>query len=148
MKLKKLLPLLFLFLFSVIGFAQNKEKKENIQALKSTFFTTELSLTPEQTEKFWTIYKAYDDRQFEMRHNRMKQLMRKIKNGSAENMNEKEAALFLRQLETVEDDIYQNRKKLTADLKPIIGSVKIIKLKKAEDDFNRKLLKQYRYKKG
>lgn len=146
MKIRTLFTI-FLLLFTVIGFAQNNEKKENIQALKASFLTTELSLTTEQAEKFWSIYKAYDDEQFNMRHKRMKKLMQKMKDGSIDKMNEKDATTFLTQLEAVEDDLYQNRKKLTTDLKPIIGSLKVIKLKKAEDDFNRKLLKQYRDKK-
>jgi hypothetical protein len=32
------------------------------------------------------------------------------------------------------------------DLRPVIGSVKMIKLKKVEDDFNKKLLDKYKDK--
>jgi hypothetical protein len=36
------------------------------------------------------------------------------------------------------------RKKLTATLRNILPASKILKLKKSEEDFNRKLLHQYR----
>jgi hypothetical protein len=49
-------------------------------------------------------------------------------------------------MENTEDELYQLRKKFIANLKGVLPSVKIIQLKKAEDDFNRKLLQQYRDK--
>jgi len=49
-------------------------------------------------------------------------------------------------METTEDELYQSRKKFISNLKGVIPPIKIIKLKKAEEGFNRKLLKQYRDK--
>jgi hypothetical protein len=40
------------------------------------------------------------------------------------------------------------RKKLLISLKPILSQVKLIKLKKAEEEFNRKLLLQYMKKRS
>ena len=54
---------------------------------------------------------------------------------------------MLAQLESTEDELYQLKKKFVANLKGVISPVKILKLKKAEENFNRKLLKQYRDKK-
>ena len=62
-------------------------------------------------------------------------------------MSEKEAAILLAKMESTEEEIFQMRKKLLISLKPILGQVKLIKLKKAEEEFNRKLLLQY-MKKG
>ncbi|WP_306350955.1 sensor of ECF-type sigma factor [Flavobacterium sp. '19STA2R22 D10 B1'] len=147
MKFKTLFSL-FLLLCALTSFAQDgQSKKEQIQALKSSFFTTELALTSNEAEKFWPIYNSYDDKQYELRHDKMHALIRKMKDGSVDKMSDKEALVFLSQIDNVEDELYQNRKKLVSDLKTVISPVKIIKLKKAEDDFNRKLLKQYRDKK-
>ena len=41
-------------------------------------------------------------------------------------------------MESTEDEIFQMRKKLIISLKPILSQVKLIKLKKAEEEFNRK----------
>jgi succinate dehydrogenase flavin-adding protein (antitoxin of CptAB toxin-antitoxin module) len=70
--------------------------------------------------------------------------IKKIKDGSVNQMSEKEANTFLNQMESNDEDIFMLRKKLTASLRSIIPAAKIIKLKKSEEDFNRKLLHQYR----
>jgi hypothetical protein len=61
-------------------------------------------------------------------------------------MSEKEASALLAQMESNEEALYQLRKKFIANLKGVLPSTKIIQLKKAEDNFNRKLLQQYRDK--
>jgi hypothetical protein len=139
--------ILVIFLFSIHSFAQSLlgEKKEQINALKVGFITNELALTADEAAKFWPIYNAYDDKQFELRHQKMKAFKQRM-DVELEKMSEKEAATLLAQMENTEDELYQMRKKFVANLKGVLPSVKIIKLKKAEDDFNRKLLQQYRNK--
>ena len=50
-------------------------------------------------------------------------------------------------MESTEDELYQAKKKFIASLKGVISPLKILKLKKAEEGFNRKLLKEYRDRK-
>lgn len=139
--------LFFIFFLSISTFAQShlEEKKEQINALKVGFITNELALTSDEATKFWPIYNAYDDKQFEIRHQKMRDFKRRM-DADLEKMSEKEAAALLAQIENTEDELYQIRKKFVANLKGVLPSVKIIKLKKSEDDFNRKLLQQYRNK--
>ncbi|TRX00250.1 sensor of ECF-type sigma factor [Flavobacterium gawalongense] len=148
MNFKKLFPILLLFV-SFNFYAQGekmKEKKEQIKALKVAFLTTELDLTANEAEKFWPIYNTFDDKQFELRHQKMKTFMRKMNDGSLDKMTEKEANTFLTQMESTEEELFLLRKKFMQNLKGIFPAVKIIKLRKAEEDFNRKLLQQYRNK--
>jgi len=146
MKTSKLLPII-IFLLSIHSFAQShmEDKKEQIKSLKVGFITNELALTTDEAAKFWPIYNAYDDKQFEIRHQKMKAFKQRM-DADLEKMSEKEAASLLAQMENTEDELYQMRKKFVINLKGVLPSVKIIKLKKAEDDFNRKLLQQYRNK--
>lgn len=146
MKTNKLV-LILIFLLSIHSFAQSRmeDKKEQIRALKVGFITTELALTTDEAAKFWPIYNAFDDKQFEIRHQKMKSFKQRM-DADLDKMNEKEAANLLVQMENTEDELYQIRKKFVANLRGVLPSVKIIKLKKAEDDFNRKLLQQYRNK--
>jgi hypothetical protein len=51
-------------------------------------------------------------------------------------------------MESSEEELHQLRKKFISNLKSVIPAVKILKLKKAEEDFNRKLLQQYRNKRS
>lgn len=146
MKTNKLV-LIILFLLSIHLFAQppRGEKKEQIKALKVGFITNELALTPDEAAKFWPVYNAYEDKQFDLRHQKMKAFRGRMEY-DLDKMSEKEASALLAQMEINEDELYQTRKKFIANLKGVLPSVKIIKLKKAEDDFNRKLLQQYRDK--
>jgi hypothetical protein len=148
MNLKKIFPILLLFI-SFTFYAQGermREKKEQIRALKVAFLTTELNLTTSEAEKFWPVYNTFDDKQFELRHQKMKAFMGQMEEGSIDKMSEKEATTFLNQMESSEEELYLLRKKFIATLKGILPSTKIIKLKKSEEDFNRKLLQQYRDK--
>ncbi|WP_264553978.1 sensor of ECF-type sigma factor [Flavobacterium sp. N2038] len=148
MKIKNILPIL-LFLVSFSFYAQNgktDEKREKIKAYKVSFLTTELELTPTEAEKFWPIYNAYDDKQFELRHQKMKTFMKQLDDDKINSISEKEAAVLLSQMESTDKELYVLRDKYNSNLKKILSAKKILKLKKSEDDFNRKLLKQYRDK--
>jgi len=146
MKTNKI-ALIIIVLLSIHSFGQSPkgEKKEQIKALKVGFITNELALTSDEATKFWPIYNAYDDKQFELRHQKMKAFKGRM-DDNLDQMTDKEASVLLAQMESNEDELYQNRKRFIANLKGILPPVKIIKLKKAEDDFNRKLLQQYRDK--
>jgi Spy/CpxP family protein refolding chaperone len=145
MIIKKLFPCLLLLL-SVITYGQNeklKEKRDQIKAMKVAFLTSELNLTSEEAEKFWPVYNAYDDKQFELRHQKMKTYARKLNDGSLDNMSDREA---LNQIESTDEEQYVIRKKFNSSLRNILPPTKILKLRKSEVDFDRKLLQQYRNK--
>ena len=146
MKTNKLL-LIILLLLSIHSFAQQRMegKKEQIRALKVGFITNELALTADEAAKFWPLFNDFDDKQFELRHNKMNTYKGRTE-ADLNKMSEKEASNLLTQMENNENELYQIRKKFITSLKGILPSVKIIKLKKAEDDFNKKLLEQYRNK--
>mgnify|MGYP000240392140 CR=1 FL=1 len=146
MKLSKILPILVLFTtFNFYAQSERmKEKIEQIRTMKVAFLTTELNLTSSEAEKFWPVYNAFEDKQFELRHQKMGAFIKKIKDGSVNQMSEKEANTFLNQMESNDEEIFTLRKKLTASLRNILPASKILKLKKSEEDFNRKLLHQYR----
>lgn len=148
MKTYKLLLIIILFLVSIPTFAQkhSDEKSEQIKALKISFITNKLGLTPEEAARFWPVYNTYDDKQFELRHQKMRSFKDKMDDDNLDKMSDKEAAALLAQMESNENELCQIRKKLIANLNGILSPVKIIKLKKAEIDFNRKLLQQYRSK--
>jgi len=136
---------LLILMISLGVSAQGKdEKRERIKALKTAFITTELDLSSEESAKFWPIYNDFDEKQFEIRHQRMRALGKKIDGIDA--MSDKDALAILNQMEDLDEELLQNKKKLISSLKPVISPKKIIKLKKAEDEFQRKLLKQFKDK--
>lgn len=149
MKINKIL-IAIIMLFSINTFAQGgrllKEKKEQIKAMKVAYITNELSLTSDEASKFWPLYNAFEEKQHEIRKQKLKGYMDRIDDESFDNLSEKEASTLLAQMESTEEELHQAKKKFVASLKGVISSVKILKLKKAEEGFNRKLLQQYRDK--
>ncbi len=141
---------LLLLLISVASFAQPgsrfKEKKEQVKSLKVAFITNELDLTPEESAKFWPLYNAFEDKQHEIRKQKLKVYIDRTDN-SIDKLSEKEASNLLNQMESTEDELHQLRKKFITNLKSVLPATKILKLKKAEEEFSKKLLQQYRDKK-
>lgn len=150
MKNYRLLTLLFL-LFSALSFAQpgkdSQDKKDQIRALKVSYITTELDLTASESAKFWPVYNAFEDKQMEIRKQKIKAFKGRKDDNSLDKISEKEANSLLAQMQNTDEEMYQLRKKFITNMKDILPAVKILKLKKAEDEFSRKLLQQYRDKK-
>jgi Spy/CpxP family protein refolding chaperone len=150
MKIKNILSLLIVFI-SLNAIAQDgpfiRKKKEQIKSLKVAFITNELALTPEEAAKFWPLFNAYEEKQHEIKKQKLKGYMDRMDDESFDKLSDKEAAAMLAQIESSEDELYQARKKFITSLKGVISPLKILKLKKAEENFNRKLLQQYRNRK-
>ena len=151
MKNYKIITLLLLLL-SFTTFAQRgnprermQDKKEQIKALKIAYITEELKLTSTEAEKFWPVYNIFEEKQNDLRRNKLKDYLQKAESDNS--ISEQEASKLIYQMESSEEDLYQLRKKFASNLKSILPAVKILKLKKAEDEFSRKLLQQYRDKK-
>ncbi len=150
MKIKKILPLFIVFI-SISAMAQDgpfiRKKKEQVKAMKVAFITNELELTPDEAAKFWPLFNAYEDKQQEIRKQKLKGYLDRMDDDSFDKLSDKDASAMLTQMESTEDDLYQAKKKFVASLKSVLPPIKILKLKRAEENFNRKLLQQYRDKK-
>jgi Skp family chaperone for outer membrane proteins len=135
-------------LFSIVSIAQpNKEKIEKVKALKVAYITKELNLSTTEAEKFWPVYNAYDEKQFELRHTKMKTIMKRLKDDGLDKLSDKEAATVLSEMESIDEELLTLRKKFVKDAKEIIGAKKVLQLKKVEEEFTRTLFKQYKGRK-
>lgn len=145
--MKKILIVMILIVAN-FSFAQGfKEKKEKIKALKVAYITEKLDFTTDEAQKFWPIYNTFDEKQFEIRHNKMKAIIKKIEEGGMDNISEKEAQNLISQMENSEDELHNLKKKFMQDLQKVIPAKKIILLKKTEEEFNRKLLREFKERK-
>jgi hypothetical protein len=135
--------LMLILTFSSTLSAQERTRWEQIKPMKVAFINTELQLSVEEAEKFWPIYNTYETKVYELRTKKLKEYIQRI-GQNMDQMSEKEAENLLANIEKVEEEIMQLRKKLHTDLKGTLTSVKILKLKKVEEDFNRNLMRQYR----
>lgn len=150
MKNIKTITLMLLFL-SIASYSQPgkfkekmQQKKEQVKSMKIAYITSELNLTPDEAAKFWPLYNDFEEKQREIRQDKIKNYMDRSQ--SSDKLTEKEATSLINQMETAEEELHQLRKKFITNLKGVLPATKILKLKKAEDEFSKKLLQQYRDK--
>lgn len=117
--------LLLLFLFFGIAKTYAQPTNERVQALKIAFITQRLQLTPAEAEKFWPVYREYE--------NEMKILSVNQKGKGA--------------LET-EEKVLSIRKKYKPDFEKILGTERMNLLFNTERDFRKVLIKRLKSKGG
>lgn len=138
---KKIIIPLMLFMLCFSSYAQSGDWRQQIKAQKVAFITEQLSLTPQEAQKFWPIYNLFEDKINQIRRNDERAIRDAMKK---ENLTEKEAQDVLNQYLAIENKKHLAKQQLIKDLGNVISPQKIIKLKIAEDAFNRKLMETYR----
>lgn len=145
--MKKIILSLLFLLFTTITVVAQGANRDKIQALKRAHITNALSLSSSEAEKFWPIYNEYNQRVHKMKALKTRALLRKIRlAGGIDNLSEKEADIILREYIEIDYNVATEKKKLYESLTGIISSKKMIKLVKAEQSFNKELLKRLREK--
>ncbi|WP_430611858.1 hypothetical protein [Flavobacterium sp. JP2137] len=145
--MKKLFTICLLYFFCQSLSAQQRGNHDQINSLKIAHISSELSFTAKEAEKFWPLYTAYSEKMHVLRNNAMARYIRNTDMETIDKMQEKEAAEALKKMISYETEYLTVRSEYLGDLQKVLSAKKIIQLNKAEDDFNRKLLKQYRDKK-
>ncbi|SFJ21400.1 hypothetical protein [Myroides guanonis] len=145
--MKKIAYLLCSILISSFALAQDHKSHEQIKSLKIAHLASELDLTTQEADKFWPVYTTYDNKMYDLRHNDEARFIHKTDIEDIKKMSEEDAKKALANIKKYEEEYFSIRKKFNEDAQKILSNKKIILLKKAEDDFNRKLLKQYKKKK-
>ena len=140
-------------LFLILGFwgtcNAQENHRERIKAYKTAYITQELDLSSKEAEKFWPVYNDYEKKLFSLRVLKVREERNRIKDqGGFENLSDKEAKEALNTLIQNDKEIIQIKEKLYKDLSDVLSPVKILKLHKAEMDFNKKLLSQYKKNRG
>jgi hypothetical protein len=142
--MKNKITYIFLFLLSIqFGFSQeNDARKERIKSLKIAFISQKLGLTTEEAEKFWPIYNKYDGKIMDLKEAQMK-LRHQKRNGTDE-----EALKKIEEAEEKEAEVMSLKKKMRAELIPVISADKVLKLERLEQEFHRKLLEKLKDRRG
>lgn len=143
--MKKIFIILLMFsgLWQLQAQKDHDRHRERIKALKTAYITQELNLSKDVAQKFWPIYNEYEEKKREL--HRREHVDLDI--SSPECIDEAKANNMLQEYLNVEQEEYVIKKQLFRDLKEIISAQDIIKLHKLEDEFHKKLIKEYRAKK-
>ena len=130
--------------FTVMAQPPNRgQNKERIKALKIAFITERLDLTEQEAQKFWPVYNAFDDKQAKIKFKEMRELKAQGRQGF-ETMNDKEASKLLDKIIDADNRLHKNKVNFILDLKTILSAKKIMLLKSVEDEFNRRMLDEFK----
>jgi len=140
--MKKIIIILF---FVSAGLFAQPDRHEKIRTLKIAYITQELSLTSSEAEKFWPVYNAHDSKITELRISERRDVGSKLRDGLDTLSNEDANALIDRWLQ-IESETLKLRQELVLNLRKVLPPKKIIQLRKAENDFKRRLLERYKGK--
>ncbi|WP_158962981.1 hypothetical protein [Myroides fluvii] len=143
--MKRFLLLLIFLCFS--NFSQAQQSSDQIKSLKIAHLSSVLNLSSEEAEKFWPVYNTYDNKLSKLRHSEIIHYIKSNETQDIEGLTEKQATEKVQALLSFEEDYCALKSQFILDCKKILSNKKILLLKKAEDDFNRKLLKKYKDKK-
>ncbi len=129
------------FFFTLTGFAQEAEKNE-IQTLKIAFITNALDMSPATAQKFWPIYNKYESLGNELQTQMYCAVYDHM--DDLKTMKDKDSKELLKNYLELRNREQALREEFFSELKTIISAREIMQLKKAEYDFHKKLLQEYR----
>lgn len=115
--------------------------KQKIRTHKIAFITDRLSLTEKEAEKFWPLYREYENEKKTLKEER-------IFKDWKEEMTDQEADKMLENMMDVKIKEVEIEKKYVSKFKNVISSKKIMKLYKAERDFKSKMVEYIKGKPG
>ncbi|WP_343330242.1 sensor of ECF-type sigma factor [Polaribacter staleyi] len=146
--MKKLITIICFTLFYSLTLSaqENIDSREKIKALKVSYITEQLNLTPREAEKFWPIYNAYSKEQYALRNKLKSEIKNSIKN-DINAVSEKEAERLIVLKLTTDKKFYESQKSFIENIKKVISYKKIIQLQLAEMEFGRKLMRKYKHRK-
>ncbi|MDT0690218.1 hypothetical protein RM549_10515 [Salegentibacter sp. F188] len=133
--------LFVLFMFSWFWQSNAQEDKERIKALKTAFITQEMKMSNKTAQKFWPVYNEYESRRWKLHEEEKNKLI------DSDCINGQEAEKMLSEYLDIERQEYVIKKQYFEDLKKIFSAKDIIKLHRLEDEFHKKLIREYRARK-
>lgn len=128
---------LFLALSFQAAAQDRDEHREKIKALKTAYITEGLNLTPREAQEFWPIYNEFEKKRRQLYRQERAEV-------EIECLSEEKANSKLEEYVELEREDYLLKKKYYNDLRKIFTARRIMELNKVEDDFNRKMMREYR----
>ena len=135
--MKKSILIIILFL-SLNALSQGRGEK--LKALKVAFITERLDLTQEEAQEFWPIYNTYEDNERKLRMDTFEER----KDLDIETLSETEANELINNFTKAENERHQLKQTFIEEIRKVLPAKKVILLTKAEDDFKRQMLEQFK----
>ncbi len=111
--------------------SRDPQAREKIKAAHTAYITKQLNLTAAESEKFWPVYREYNEKRRDLR----------LEIRAERNAQTKDADVIARDLELKQKELDLEREYMT-ELGSIIPAGKLVKLRDAEIQFRRLIFRQ------
>ena len=120
--------------------------RNRIKTLKVAFITEQVGLTSEEAQQFWPIYNAHEETMENIRRKERAELHANIVRAQELSTNESEK--LLDHLLALQSDKQEADREFLTRLRTVIPAKKVLLLVKAEEDFKRQMIQQFRKRRG
>jgi len=147
--MRKIILMVTIVMIGSLQLYGQRKDNDRIKAFKTAFITNALDLSAKEAQSFWPIYNEYDKTIHKVKNQKTRQLRQQVraKNG-IENLSDSEAKSLLNEYINIDAKVLEAKKKLSTKLNGVIPPKKILKLFRAEQDFNKELLKRFRQRRN
>lgn len=137
--------MLFL-LTATVFYGQRRPDNTKIKSLKVAFITERLSLTSSEAQVFWPIYNEYEQKREEIQRKERAEIYENIRQSDA--LSEREANSLIDRFLVLKDQKNELDREYFKKIAAAVTAKKTLLLFRAEFDFKRQLLKQFRNRQG
>ncbi|MBO0329493.1 hypothetical protein [[Muricauda] lutisoli] len=120
--------------------------RNRIKTLKVAFITEQVGLTSEEAQQFWPIYNAHEETMEDIRRKERAELHANIVR--AQELSTNESEMLLDHLLALQSDKQEADREFLTRLRTVIPAKKVLLLVKAEEDFKRQMIQQFRKRRG
>jgi len=142
------LPLLLLIFFSLSSLLHAQARRENIDALHTSYITEKLNLTTDEAKKFWPVYDLYRSSKDELKKQRRDNADQVKKAGGIDNMSEADVQKIIASESDIKTRELELEKQYVAKFEQVLPIRKVAKFYIAEEEFKLYLLKQLANRRG
>ncbi len=147
--MRKIILIVTLVMISSLHIHGQRKDNDRIKAFKTAFITNALDLSSKEAQAFWPIYNEYNKTIHKVKNQKTRQLMQQARaKGGIDNISNSEAKILLDEFINIDVKVLEAKKILNTKLTGVIPPKKILKLFRAEQDFNKELLKRFRQKRN
>ena len=147
--MRRIILIVTIVMISSLQMYGQRKDNDRIRAFKTAFITNALDLSSKEAQEFWPIYNEYNKTIHKVKNQKTRQLRQQARaKGGIDNLSENEAKILLKEYMNIDIKVLEAKKILSTKLDGVIPPKKILKLFRAEQDFNKELLKRFRQRKN
>ncbi|MBR9854456.1 MAG: hypothetical protein GYB37_07745 [Algicola sp.] len=133
-------------MFATLTIHAQGHMREHIKTLKVGFITERINLSSEEAQQFWPIYNDHEETLERIRKKERFELNSNISN--AQNLSNIESEALLDNIVALQKEKLKAEENFLLKMRKVLPAKKVLLLLKAEEDFKKQILHQYRKRKG